>query len=273
MTRKTIEQIRAHKRQAEPLVCLTAYTMRVAQILDAHCDLLLVGDSMGMVLYGMENTQGVSLDMIIRHGQAVMRGSEKACVIIDMPYGTYEDSAEQALENAQRVMDETGASGVKLEGGADFAPTIKALVDAGIPVIGHIGLLPQSAQDSGGFKVQGRTPESYEQLLRDARAVEEAGAAAVVIEATIEQAAEAATQAVSIPTIGIGASVACDGQILVTEDMLGITDRNGPLGVPKFVKQYADLSAQMDKAAAAYAQDVRVRAFPSADYVYKKKAS
>ncbi len=265
----TIDDIRAHKNKAEPLVCLTAYTMRVAQILDAHCDLLLVGDSMGMVLYGMENTRDVSLDMVIRHGQAVMRGSEKACVIIDMPFGTYEDSPAQALANARKIMEETGAAGVKLEGGADFAPTIQALVDAGIPVVGHIGLLPQSAQDSGGFKVQGKTQEAQERLLADARAVEAAGAAAIVIEATLEDAAARITAEIDIPTIGIGASAACDGQILVTEDMLGITDQR----VPRFVKQYADVSALMDEAVQAYARDVRSRAFPAAENLYRKKAS
>ena len=188
-----------------------------------------------MVLYGMEGTQGVSLDMIINHGRAVVGGSETACVVVDMPYGTYEDSPEQALENARRIMDETGCDAVKLEGGEDFAPTVKMLVDSGIPVIGHIGLLPQSVTDADGFKVQGKTPDGQEQLIADAKALEDAGASSFVIEATIEGVAEAITNAVNIPTIGIGASAACDGQILVTEDMLGITGKH----VPKFVKQYA----------------------------------
>lgn len=268
MARKTIEEIKSSKGQAQPLVCLTAYTMRIAQILDQHCDLLLIGDSMGMVLYGMENTRDVSLDMIIRHAQAVMRGSSQACVIVDMPFGSYEDSASQALANAQRVMEESGASGVKLEGGADLALTIKTLVEAGIPVIGHIGLMPQSVEDASGFRVQGKTQESIAQLIADAAAIEAAGAAAVVIEATIEQVAQDITNAIGIPTIGIGASAACDGQILVSEDMLGITDAN----VPKFVKQYANVSEQMADAVAQYARDVRSRAFPDDAHIYKKKS-
>lgn len=262
--RKTIAEIRDHKGSAQPLACLTAYTARVAQILDQYCDLLLVGDSMGMVLYGMENTRGVTLDMIINHGQAIMRGSQKACVILDMPFGTYEDDKDIALTNAKRLMDETGASGVKLEGGADLAPTIKHIVDAGIPVMAHIGLLPQSVTDAKGFRVQGKTDEAQAQLLKDANAVEDAGAFAVVVEATMHEAADKITQAISIPTIGIGASQNCDGQIMVTEDMLGIT---GDL-VPKFVKQYASMSEIMDEAARAYADDVRSRRFPASDHIY-----
>lgn len=267
--RKTPADIKAHKNQPEPLVCLTAYTARIAQILDRHCDLLLVGDTMGMILYGMENTRGVTLDMMINHGKAVMRGSEKACVIIDMPFGTYEDSPTRALENAQRIMNETGASGVKLEGGADFAPTIEKLVSSDIPVVGHIGLLPQSVENASGFKVQGKTDGGQEQLLKDAKAVEEASACAMVIEATIDSVSAEITRAVSIPTIGIGASPACDGQILVTEDMLGITGDH----VPKFVKQYAHVSEGIEKAVALYAQEVRTRAFPGEEQLYKKKAS
>lgn len=269
--RITIEDIKARKGSAEPFVCLTAYTARVAEILDTHCDLLLVGDSMGMVLYGMNGTQGVTLDMIINHGRAVVGGSQKTCVIVDMPYGTYEDSPEQALKNAQRVMDETGCQGVKLEGGAGMAPTIKTLVDAGIPVLGHIGLLPQSVDEENGFKVQGKTDDGKEQLMADARAVEDAGASAFVIEATIESVAEDITNTVGIPTIGIGASAACDAQILVTEDMVGITGQR----VPKFVKQYANVGAEIDRAAAEYAKDVRNRSFPESDNLYgaAKKAS
>jgi len=267
MTRKTIEQIKAHKNKSEPLVCLTAYTMRVAQLLDAHCDLLLVGDSMGMVLYGMENTRDVDLDMIIRHGKGVVRGSAQACVIVDMPFGSYEDSPQQAVQNAQRIMDETGADGVKLEGGEDLAPAVAAIVAAGIAVVGHIGLLPQTAQDSGGFRVKGRTDDGRAQLVRDAKAIEAACAAAVVIEAVIEDVAAEMTAAIGIPTIGIGASRACDGQILVTEDMVGITGDH----VPKFVKQYAQVSEQIAKAAGDYAADVRARRFPFDDNVYRPK--
>ncbi|MFK7838741.1 MAG: 3-methyl-2-oxobutanoate hydroxymethyltransferase [Bdellovibrionales bacterium] len=267
MARKTIQEIRNHKGNPSPLVCLTAYTMRVAQLLDPHCDLLLVGDSMGMVLYGMDNTRDVDLDMIIRHGAGVVRGANHACVIVDMPFGTYEDSAEQALANAKRIMDNTGADGVKLEGGEDLAPHVRAIVDADIPVIGHIGLLPQTAQDKGGFKVQGRTDDGRAQLIKDGKAIEKAGAAAVVIEAVIEDVAQDITQAIPIPTIGIGASRACDGQILVTEDMVGITGDH----VPKFVKQYAQVSADIAKAAEDYAADVRSRRFPFDENVYKPK--
>ncbi|MEZ5814776.1 MAG: 3-methyl-2-oxobutanoate hydroxymethyltransferase [Alphaproteobacteria bacterium] len=264
---KTIQDIKAYKGKGEPLVCLTAYTARVAQILDRHCDLLLVGDSLAMVLYGMDNTRGVTLDMMINHGKAVVRGAKDTCVIVDMPFGTYEDSADQALSNARRVMAETGCAGVKLEGGERIAPTIERLVSAGIPVVGHIGLLPQSVSEASGFKVQGRTDDGQAQLLNDARAVERAGASAIVIEATIDSVAAAITGAVGIPTIGIGASAACDGQILVTEDMLGITGEH----VPKFVKQYAQVSESIERAVENYAQEVRSRAFPGEANIYKKK--
>lgn len=269
--RKTIDQIKNHNSAEQPLVCLTAYTARIAEILDEHCDLLLVGDSMGMVLYGLDSTRGVTLDMMINHGQAVMRGSKQACVIVDLPFGTYEDSPEQALASARRVMDETGCNGVKLEGGADFAPTIKLLVENGIPVVGHVGLLPQSVTDPSGFRVKGRKDDVAEQLIEDTKAVEAAGASAVVIEATIESVSVAMTEAVSIPTIGIGASAQCDGQILVTEDMLGITGDH----VAKFVKQYAQVSKGIEAAVKGYASDVRARKFPEEAQVYKikKKAS
>ena len=267
MTRKTIEEIKAHKGKDEPLVCLTAYTMRVAQLLDQHCDLLLVGDSMGMVLYGMDSTQGVDLDMIIRHGKAVMRGSQKACVIVDMPFGSYEDSPEQALTNALRVMNGTGAYGVKLEGGEAMAKHVKTIVDAGIPVIGHVGLLPQTAAEDGGFRVKGRTDDGREQIIKDAQAIEEAGASAIVVEAVVEPVAAAVTEATRVPVIGIGASRACDGQILVTEDMVGITGDH----VPKFVKQYAQVSNEIARAAEEYAADVRARRFPFDENTYKPK--
>lgn len=264
--RKTIAEIQAHKNKATPLVCLTAYTARIATILDDHCDLLLVGDSMGMVLYGMDSTRGVTLDMMINHGKAVMRGAQKSCVIVDMPFGTYEDNAEQALTNAQRIIDETGCSAVKLEGGAEITPQIEALITANIPVIGHIGLMPQSITD-GKFGVKGKN--GADRLLKDARAIEAAGVSAFVIEATIASVAEEVTNAVSIPTIGIGASAACDGQILVTEDMLGITGDH----VPKFVKQYAHVSRDIETAITSYATEVRARRFPGDENIYQKKAS
>ena len=266
--RNTIEEIRAHKGKPAPLVCLTAYTMRVAQLLDPHCDLLLVGDSMGMVLYGMDSTQGVELDMIIRHGQAVMRGSSQACVVVDMPYGSYEESADQALNNARRIIEETNADAVKLEGGVDMAAHVKALVDSGIAVVGHVGLLPQTAQDDGGFRVKGRDENAAVQIIKDAKAIEAAGAAAIVLEAVIEPLAMRVTDAVGVPVIGIGASRACDGQILVTEDMVGITGDH----VPKFVKQYAQVSADIARAAEEYATDVRARRFPFDENTYKPKS-
>lgn len=247
-----------------PLVCLTAYTYPVARLLDPHVDLLLVGDSVAMVLHGHETTLGASLEMMIAHGQAVMRGSSRACVIVDMPAGSYEDSAEQAVASARRIVDETGCQAVKLEGGVDMAGQIAAIVAAGIPVMGHIGLLPQSVEKDGGYKIKGRTDETVAALMADARAVEEAGAFSVVIEATIEAVAADITRSIAIPTIGIGASGDCDGQILVIDDMVGLTvDR-----VPKFVKEYADLRRVIANAAERYAAEVRDRTFPGAAHVF-----
>lgn len=247
-----------------PLVCLTAYTYPVARLLDPHVDLLLVGDSVAMVLHGHETTLGASLEMMIAHGQAVMRGSSRACVVVDMPAGSYEDSAEQAVASARRIVDETGCQAVKLEGGVDMAGQIAAIVAAGIPVMGHIGLLPQSVEKDGGYKIKGRTDETVEALMADARAVEEAGAFSVVIEGTIEAVAADITRSTAIPTIGIGASGDCDGQILVIDDMVGLTvDR-----VPKFVKQYADLRRVIANAAERYAAEVRDRTFPGAAHVF-----
>ncbi len=262
--RKTIPDIRAAK-ASTPLVCLTAYTAPMARILDRHADLLLVGDSIGNVLYGLENTLAVDLEMMIRHGHAVVRASSSACVIIDMPFGTYEESPELAYRNAARVMKETGCDGVKLEGGQDMAATIAHLASRNIPVMAHIGLQPQSVLKDGGYKIKGRTIDEEKRLLADAKAVEQAGAFAVVIEGTIEDVAAKITKSVSIPTIGIGASASCDGQVLVTDDMLGLTDR-----VPKFVKKYANLSADIEKAAAQYAKDVCARKFPGAEHLYTR---
>ncbi len=263
--RKTIPEIKAHKQSAEPLVCLTAYTTPMAEILDNHADLLLVGDSVGMVMYGMENTLGVTLETMIRHGQAVMRGAKHACVIIDMPFGTYEESPEHACRNAARIMKETGCDGIKLEGGADMARTIEHLTSRNIPVMAHIGLLPQSILKDGGYKVKGRSSEDETRLIADAKAIEKAGAFSVVIEGTVEDVAERITGTINIPTIGIGASPACGGQILVTEDMLGLNE-----APPKFVKEYASLRTDIEKAARAYAEDVRARKFPAAENVYTR---
>lgn len=264
----TLHHFKTHGKDAAPLVCLTAYTYPVAALLAPHVDLLLVGDSLGMVLYGLENTQGVTLDMMLIHGRAVVKGAERKCVVVvDMPYGTYEASNDTALTHAKRIMDETGCDAVKLEGGESMAERIAVMTRHDIPVMAHIGLLPQSAPDEGGFKIKGKTNGELEQLIRDAKAVEAAGAFSMVLEGMIEDAAADVSRAVNIPTIGIGASAACNGQILVTDDMLGLTRGR----IPKFVKPYADLGAQVEQAAQIYAQEVRARAFPDAAHVYRKK--
>ncbi|MGH1403744.1 MAG: 3-methyl-2-oxobutanoate hydroxymethyltransferase [Alphaproteobacteria bacterium] len=251
----------------EPIVCLTAYSKPMAEILDPHCDLLLVGDSIGMVLYGMENTLGVTLDIMINHGKAVTRGAKRACVIVDMPYGTYEESPEEALHNAKRIIDETGCQAVKLEGGTNIAPTISYLHQNGIEVMAHIGLQPQSVKKDGGYRIKGRNKTEIDTLINDAKAIEHAGAFAVVIEGTLEPVAKQVTQAIAIPTIGIGASATCDGQILVTEDMLGLSSGH----IPKFVKEYANLSQNISAAVKSYHDDVKSRAFPSQDHTYNRK--
>ncbi len=260
----TIASIQSHKNQSKPLVCLTAYTAPIAEILDPHCDILLVGDSMGMVVYGMENTLGVTLDMMIAHGKAVASHAKNAMVMVDMPYGTYEDNADEALKNARRIMDESGCACVKLEGGAELAPTVKLLVDNGIPVVAHIGLQPQSVVKEGGYKVKGKTEESRQELLAAAKAHEEAGAFALLIEGTVEKVATELTQAVSIPTIGIGAGRACDGQILVTDDMMGLLSMH----TPKFVRQYGDLRSVIETMAIQYADEVRRKNFPAEEHIY-----
>lgn len=265
--RKTITDIQKTQ-NGTPLVCLTAYTAPIAKILDRECDLLLVGDSLGMVVYGMENTLGVTLDMMMAHGKAVVSASENACIVVDMPFGTYEESPEQAFRNATSIMRETGCQAVKLEGGADMAPTIEYLTKRNIPVMAHIGLMPQSVVKEGGYKVKGKTKDSEAQVIADARAVEAASAFSVVIEGTVEDVSAAITEAISIPTIGIGAGVNCDGQILVTDDLLGLLDGH----TPKFVKQYADLKGDVASAIGAYASDVRSRAFPTAEHIYTRPA-
>lgn len=258
--RKIVAQIAAQKNGGK-LVVLTAYSASMAKLLDQHVDVLLVGDSVGMVLYGMESTLPVTLDMMIAHGAAVVRGSKQALVVVDMPFGTYENSPQIALENAQKLLAETGAQAVKLEGA--LSKTIAHLAQNNVPVIAHIGLQPQSVEKLGGYKVQGKTPESAAQILADALAVEKAGAFAVVIEGVKRQVAEAVTAAVKIPTIGIGASVECDGQVLVLEDMLGLT--NSPA---KFVKKFASLKQPIEVAVAEYAAAVRGKNFPTDENVY-----
>ena len=235
----------------------------MAEILDDHCDLLLVGDSVGMVLHGLPNTVGVTLEMMILHGQAVMRGSKKAMVVVDMPFGSYEGTPDAAYANASRIMKETGAQGVKVEAGPTVPETIEHLVKRGIPVMGHVGLRPQSVLVDGGFKAKGRTEEERARILVEAKATADAGAFAVVIEGVAEQLARDITAAIKPPTIGIGASAGCDGQILVTDDMLGLFD-----WTPKFVRRYADLRGEITKAAQSYAADVRARSFPAAAETY-----
>ena len=254
------------RKGGDPVVCLTAYTTPMAKLLDPHCDLLLVGDSLGMVLYGMETTLGVTLDMMINHTQAVVRGASAAMVVVDMPFGTVEETPEVAFRNCARVMAETNAQGVKIEGGQTMAPTIKYLVERGIPVMGHIGLKPQSVNTMGGFKTQGRDEAEWAAIIDDAKAVADAGAFSIVVEGVAEDLGKKITEVVPCVTIGIGASAQCDGQILVTEDMLGLFERT-----PKFVKTYGDMKGLIEGAVKNYHDDVKSRAFPGADNVFGMK--
>lgn len=263
--RITVPEIRAHK-GAKPVVVLTCYHAHTARLLDRHVDVMLVGDSLGMVMHGLETTLGVTLDMMITHAKAVMRGSEKALVTVDMPFGSYEESPSVAFRNAARILQETGATAVKIEGGIRMAETIHYLTQRGIPVMGHIGLTPQSVHVMGGFKTVGRTEEDWPAILADAQAVAQSGAFSVVLEGMAEPLAARITQEIAIPTIGIGASAACDGQVLVMEDMLGLNPNP-----PKFVRQYAQLGPAIEGAVAAYAQDVRERRFPGVENVYPMK--
>ncbi len=263
--RITVPDIRAHK-NAKPVVCLTCYHAHTARLLDEHVDLMLVGDSLGMVMHGMENTLGVTLDMMILHGAAVMRGSKRALVVVDMPFGSYEESPQVAFRNAHRVLAETGCTAVKMEGGARIAEQIAYLTERGIPVMGHIGLTPQKIQIFGGFKTQGRTAAEWPEIEADARAVAAAGSFAVVLEGMAEPLAAKITREIAIPTIGIGASADCDGQILVLEDMLGLSPNP-----PKFVREYAHMGQGIEEAVKNYATDVRARAFPGVENVYTMK--
>ncbi len=262
MKRLTIPAIRRAKGKT-PLVMLTAYTVRTAQLLDPHCDLLLVGDSLGQVVYGLPSTVPVTLDMMAAHGAAVVRGSYHAVVVIDMPFGSYEASPEKAFESAAWLLKQTGAAGVKLEGGTAMGPTVKFLSERGIPVAGHVGLTPQAVNALGGYGARGRTPEEAAKIVADGRAVAEAGAFALVVEGVVEPIAVELTRAVACPTIGIGASAQCDGQVLVAEDMLGMFERT-----PRFVKRFDDLAGRISAAVETYAADVRSRAFPGSDQVY-----
>lgn len=263
--RLTVPAIRQRK-GAEPLVMLTAYTVRTAQLLDAHCDMLLVGDSLGQVIYGLPSTVPVTLEMMAAHGAAVVRGSAHAVVVIDMPFGSYEASPEKAFENAAWLLKQTGAAAVKLEGGAAMASTVRFLSERGIPVMGHVGLTPQAVNVLGGYGARGRTEAEAEKIVADAVAVAEAGAFAVVIEGVMEPIANRITQEIACPTIGIGASAQCDGQVLVAEDMLGLFERTA-----RFVKRYDDMAGRISAAAEAYAGEVRARSFPGPEQIYPAK--
>lgn len=254
------------RKGGEPIVCLTAYDAPTAALLDPHCDLLLVGDSVGMVVHGLPNTVGVTLEMMILHGQAVMRGSHRAMVVIDMPFGSYEGGKEVAYQNCARVMKETGAQAVKLESGPTVPQTIEYLVQRGIPVMGHVGLRPQAVLTEGAFKAKGKTDDERLRVIAEAEATADAGAFAIVVEGTAEPVAAEITRSIDKPTIGIGASAVCDGQILVTPDMLGLFD-----WTPKFVRRYADLKGEIDRAVATYAADVRARRFPAEVETYFSK--
>jgi len=269
MKRLTIPAIRKRKVDgvtAQPVVMLTAYTARQAQLLDAHCDLLLVGDSLGQVIYGLPSSVPVTLDMMVAHGAAVVRGSYHAAVLVDMPFGSYEQSPAQAFANASRLLKETGCAGVKLEGGEAMAETVAFLVQRGIPVMGHIGLTPQAVNVLGGYNARGRSEAEARKIIDDAKALDQAGVFSIVIEGVVEPIAIDVTKAVSCPTIGIGASAQCDGQVLVTEDMLGMFDR-----VPRFVKRYEEIGDTISAAAARYAEEVRDRSFPGIEQTYQPK--
>ena len=267
MRRLTIPKIRQRKQggtTAEPLVMLTAYTARQAQLLDEHCDLLLVGDSLGQVIYGLPSTIPVTMEMMANHAAAVVRGSYHSVVIVDMPFGSYEASPVQAFESAARLLKESGAAGVKLEGGAAMAETVAFLTRRGIPVMGHVGLTPQAVNVLGGYAARGRDDAEAEKIVSDAKALDEAGAFAVVVEGVVEPIAVAVTEGISCPTIGIGASAKCDGQVLVCEDMLGMFER-----VPRFVKRYENLAETISAAAERFAGEVRERSFPGPEQTYR----
>jgi len=262
MKRLTVPKIRQRK-GGEPLVMLTAYTVRMAQLLDPECDILLVGDSLGQVIYGLPHTVAVTMDMMIAHGAAVVRGSYHAAVIVDMPFGTYEASPEQAFESASKLLKHTGAAAIKIEGGKVLAPTVEFLTSRGIPVMAHVGLTPQAVNILGGYGVRGKSDEEAQSIVEDAQAMSDAGAFAMVIEGVLEPIAIEITEKVACPTIGIGASAQCDGQVLVSEDMLGLFERT-----PKFVKRYGKMSDLVQNSVKQYANDVRDRSFPSKDQLY-----
>lgn len=262
--RLTPNNIQALKGE-RPIVCLTSYTTPMTKLTDPHCDLLLVGDSLGMVLYGLESTVSVTMEMMIAHGQAVMRGASHACVIVDLPFGAYQESKEQAFRNAARLLKETGCDGVKLEGGEEMAETVAFLTRRGVPVLAHVGLMPQQVNTNGGYRSQGHTDKEAEKIRRDAAAISDAGAFAMVIEGTVEPLAREITTKVASATIGIGASPACDGQVLVVDDMLGIFNDFKP----RFVKHFAELAPVISKAVEDYANEVKARSFPAQEHTFQ----
>jgi 3-methyl-2-oxobutanoate hydroxymethyltransferase len=265
MKRLTVPKLKAMK-GGDPIVMLTAYTARMAQLLDPHCEILLVGDSLGQVIYGLPSTVPVTLEMMCAHGAAVVRGSWHSVVAVDMPFGSYEASPEQAFLSASRILKETGAAAVKLEGGEAMAETVAFLSRRGIPVVGHVGLTPQAVNALGGYGARGRSEAEAAKILADARAIAEAGCFLLVVEGVMEELAAELTRSVACPTIGIGASPSCDGQVLVTEDMLGLFERT-----PRFVKRYDDLSARIEAAASTFAAEVRGRIFPAEEQLYRSK--
>jgi 3-methyl-2-oxobutanoate hydroxymethyltransferase len=267
MTAPAIRGRKVDARTEQPVVMLTAYTMRMAQLLDPHCDMLLVGDSLGQVIYGLPSTIPVTMEMMCAHGAAVVRGSWHALVAVDMPFGSYEASPEQAFANASRLMKETGCAAVKLEGGEAMASTVEFLTHRGIPVIGHVGLTPQAVNILGGYGARGREEREADKIINDAKAIDEAGAFCIVVEGVMEPVADAITAAVAAPVIVIGASAQSDGQVLVIDDMLGMFERT-----PRFVKRYDSLAERIDEAARVYAEEVRARRFPTADQTYRAKS-
>ncbi|MBE89895.1 MAG: 3-methyl-2-oxobutanoate hydroxymethyltransferase [Rhodospirillaceae bacterium] len=262
--RITVPEIRERK-GAQPIVCLTSYTAPVAEMVDPHVDLILVGDSVAMVLYGMESTLGISLETMIEHGRAVVRASQKALVAVDMPFGSYQESKEQAFRNASQIMCETGCQAVKLEGGIELAETVRFLSERGVPVFGHVGLRPQNMHTAGGFRSHGKEHDEALQIVNDAKAIADAGAFAIVVEGTVEPVAARVTEETPIPVIGIGASPRCDGQVLVTEDLAGMFNTFRP----KFVKRYAEIGDQLSKAVQSFAEDVRHRRFPESEHCFR----
>lgn len=270
MKRLTVPAIRKRKdelaRGGQPLVMLTAYTVRMAQLLDPHCDMLLVGDSVGQVVYGLPSTIPVTLEMMAAHGAAVVRGSYHSLVVVDLPFGSYERSPEQAFESASWLLKQTGAAAVKMEGGAAMAATVRFLAERGVPVMGHVGLTPQAVNALGGYGARGRSQEEAARIVDDGRAIAEAGAFSLVIEGVVEPIAIEITRTVDCPTIGIGASAQCDGQVLVAEDMLGLFERT-----PRFVKRFDDMAGRISAAVETYAGDVRARRFPGAEQIYAAK--